>query len=132
MPQATRKTSTASAAQLLWVPDRGDVIWIDFSPQVGAEMKNEHPMVVLSNKAFNARTKIVIGLPLTHAQSNEMNPFAEKFIGPHGEACYVLCHLPKSFDWRERNARPHPIKTLSPAIFKVACEALNQIVMIAD
>ena len=59
-----------------WVPDRRDMIWIDFNPQVGGEMKDEHPMLVLSTKAFNERTGIVIGLPMTHAQSNETNPFA--------------------------------------------------------
>jgi mRNA-degrading endonuclease toxin of MazEF toxin-antitoxin module len=29
------------------------MIWIDFNPQVGAEMKDEHPILVLSAKAFN-------------------------------------------------------------------------------
>jgi len=28
-----------------WVPDRRDVIWIDFNPQLGGEIKNEHPML---------------------------------------------------------------------------------------
>jgi len=55
----------------LWVPDRRDMIWINFNPQVGSEMKDEHPMLVLSPKAFNERTNIVIGLPMTHASNNE-------------------------------------------------------------
>lgn len=58
----------------MWVPERRDMIWIDFNPQVGSEMKDEHPMMVLSTKAFNERTNIVIGLPITHAASNETNP----------------------------------------------------------
>ncbi len=95
-------------------------------------MKDEHPIVVISAKAFNEKTKIVIGLPLTHAASNETNPFAEKFIGLHGEACYVLCHLPTSFDWKERDARPHPMKAISSPVFKAACEALNQIMAISE
>ena len=81
-----------------WVPDRRDMIWIDFNPQVGAEMKNEHPMLVLSGKAFNERTGIVIGLPMTHAAYNDTNPFAVKYTGPKGEVGYVLTHQPKSFD----------------------------------
>jgi mRNA interferase MazF len=43
------------------------MIWIDFNPQVGNEMKDEHPIFVLSPKAFNERTGLVIGLPMTHA-----------------------------------------------------------------
>jgi len=79
-----------------WAPDRGDMIWIDFNPQAGNEMKNEHPMLVLSTKAFNVRTGIVIGLPMTHATYNETNPFAIKYMGPKKDVGYVLTHQPKS------------------------------------
>ena len=114
----------------LWVPDRRDMIWIDFSPQVGSEMKDEHPMMVLSPKAFNERTHLVIGLPMTHAPSNETNPFAVRFKTPKGEICYVLAHQPKSFAWRNRGARPHPWKQVPPAAFEAACEELNGIISI--
>ena len=117
-------------ASKLWVPDRRDMIWIDFSPQVGAEMKEEHPMLVLSTKAFNERTGIVIGLPMTHAASNETNPFAIKYVGPKSEAGYVLAHQPKSFDWRVRGARPHHWKQVTPALFQDACDGLNAIISI--
>ena len=36
-----------------WVPDRQDIIWINFNPQVGREMRDMHPMLVLSPEAFN-------------------------------------------------------------------------------
>jgi mRNA interferase MazF len=111
-----------------WVPDRRDMIWIGFSPQVGKEMRDEHPMLVLSTKAFNQRTGIVIGLPMTHAASNETNPFAVKYVGPKGEVGYVLTHQPKSFDWRARRARPHPWKQLAQPVFNEACESLNSII----
>ena len=42
----------------LWVPERRDMIWIDFSPQVGGEMKDKHPMMVLSPKAFNLDSSV--------------------------------------------------------------------------
>jgi mRNA interferase MazF len=114
----------------LWVPDRRDMIWIDFNPQIGSEMKNEHPMLVLSPKAFNERTGIVIGLPMTHAPSNETNPFAVKFTTAQGEVCYVLTHQPKSFDWRKRDARQHPWKQIPAPLFETARESLNDIIAI--
>ncbi len=114
-----------------WVPDRRDMIWVNFNPQVGSEMKDEHPMLVLSPKAFNERTGLVIGLPMTHAPSNETNPFAVKFTAAKGEVCYVLTHQPKSFAWRERGARPHAWKQVPPAVFESACEELNAIIAIA-
>lgn len=43
----------------------------------------------------------------------------------------VLCHQPKSFAWRIRNASPHPLDTLPPALFSQICERLNQIIQLA-
>ncbi|MBT8561277.1 type II toxin-antitoxin system PemK/MazF family toxin [Polynucleobacter paneuropaeus] len=115
----------------LWVPERRDMIWINFNPQSGKEMKNEHPMLVISPKPFNEKTGLVIGLPMTHAKSNETNPFAIKFSPGKANPVYILTHQPKSFDWRLRNARPHPWKTLPPALFQEACDGLNSIIEIA-
>ena len=106
------------------------MIWVDFSPQVGGEMKDEHPMMVLSTKAFAERMNIVIGLPMTHAASNETNPFAVRFAGAKGEIGYVLTHQPKSFDWRARGARPHPWKQVSTEVFQAACDELNSVISI--
>ena len=115
----------------LWVPDRQDMIWIDFNPQVGGEIKDEHPMLVLSPKAFNERTGLIIGLPMTHATYNESNPFAVKYVGPKREVGYVLTHQPKSFDWRKRNARPHPWKQVSKDVFDEAREGLDSIIALS-
>ena len=56
----------------------------------------EKLVVVLSQREFNERTGIVIGLPMTTATYNETNPFAVKFNGPRGVASYILGHQPKS------------------------------------
>lgn len=114
-----------------WVPDRGDIIWIDFNPQVGREMKDLHPMLVLSPKVFNDRTSLVIGLPMTTASYNETNPFAIRFTGAKGVVSYVLAHQPKSFDWRARSGKAHAWKQVPQEVLQEACEALNQIVTLA-
>ena len=95
------------AVDPLWVPDRGEVIFINHSPAKGQEIPDQHPMLVLSPKSFNEKTGIVIGFPMTHADTHKDNPFALPFQGPKGLA-FVLAHQPKSFDWRQRGGRPHP------------------------
>ena len=115
-----------------WVPQRQHVIWIDCNPQAGSEMRDLHPMLVLSPGAFNERTGLVIGLPMSTAPYNATNPFALA-VGAAGGAqrnktSYVLCHQPKSFDWRARGARPHPKGRLADDLFAQACVVLNQIV----
>lgn len=118
-----------------WVPDRQEVIWIDCNPQAGREMRDPHPFVVLSGREFNQRTSLVIGLPMTTADYNADNPFAIVAGAASGtksaKRSYVLCHQPKSYDWRARHARPHPAKRMAEAPFREACLVLNDIIALA-
>ena len=114
----------------IWKPDRRDIIWIDFNPHVGVEMKDLHPMLVLSSKAFNDRTGLVIGLPMTTAAFNESNPFAVKTTWANGTVSYILAAQPKSLDWRGRRAAPHKLKKVPVDAFKRACDQLNSIITI--
>lgn len=124
----------AETAGPLWVPERQTIIWIDCNPQSGQEMRNVHPFLVLSPRIFNERTSLLIGLPMTTAEYNADNPFAI----PVGTAknrnaaktSYVLCHQPKSFDWRVHKAGPHPMGRLPDSQFTAVCDCLNQIIEI--
>jgi mRNA interferase MazF len=118
-----------------WVPNRQEVILIDCNPQRGQEMPDLHPFLVLSPIAFNDKTSLVIGLPMTTAEYNADNPFAVA-VGVAGgrkanKISYVLCHQPKSFDWRVRKAGPHTMKTMSDVVFAEVLIVLNQIVRLA-
>ena len=106
-----------------WSPERAEIIFIEHSPHVGKEMPGVHPLLVCSTRAFNERTGIVIGFPMTHAEFNADNPFAIAVQGPKGEIGYVLAFQPKSFDWKARNAKPHAwgaghVKILSAVLKK--------------
>ena len=121
--------------QIGWVPDRQDIIWIDCNPQAGKEMRDVHPFLVLSPRHFNERTSLVIGLPMTTAAYNADNPFAvvAGVAGgaKAGKTSYILCHQPKSFDWRVRHASAHPMKKVTDAVFADVCSLLNQIIALA-
>lgn len=116
------------AAGRKWVPERQDMIWIDCSPQAGREMRDMHPLLVLSPGEFNERTGIVIGLPMSTAGYNADNPFAVPLRGPGSKTGFVLTHQPKSFDWRARHARPHPWKRVPDGAYESCRVALNQII----
>ena len=112
---------------LLWVPERAEIIFIQYSPHVGKEMPDDHPMLVFSAKAFADRTGIVVGFPMTHAHFHADNPFAIAAPGAKGEVGYVLVHQPKSFDWRQRNARPHPWGTGHTKLLEAALKRFNTV-----
>lgn len=98
-------------------------------------MRDLHPFLVLSPRAFNVKTALVLGLPMTTAQYNVDNPFAVAVGAAQGrrkvKTSYVLVHQPKSFDWRLRGARAHPLKRLADAPFAEVLARLNQIVNLA-
>ena len=118
-----------------WVPERQDVIWIDCNPQVGREMRDIHPFLVLSPRAFNEKTALVVGLPMTTAEYNADNLFAVVAGvaqgARSGKTSYVLVHQPKSFDWRLRKAKAHPQKRLADAPFAEVLARLNKILQLA-
>ena len=98
-------------------------------------MRDVHPFLVLSPKAFNLRTSLVIGLPMSTAAYNADNPFAIAVGAAGGRKAgppsYVLCHQPKSFDWRMRGGKAHPMKRVNDARFAEVLAVLNQIVQLA-
>lgn len=117
----------ATPRSALWAPDRAEIIFIQYNPAVGGEMPNDHPMLVISTKAFAERTGIVVGFPMTHSERHEDNPFAIAAPGAKGEPGYLLTHQPKSFDWRERNARPHPWGTGHTKLLGVALKRFDAV-----
>ena len=117
-----------------WVPNRQTVVWIACNPQVGQERRDIHPFLVLSPRIFNEKMSLAIGLPMTTAEYNADNPFAVAVGRARGrkvgQTGWVLCYQPKSFDWRLRGAKPHPIRSLSDGQFEQVDECLNQIIRV--
>ncbi len=48
-----------------YIPDRGDIVWLDFDPQAGHEQLGRRPALVLSPKIYNEKTSLCIALPVT-------------------------------------------------------------------
>ena len=48
-----------------YVPERGDVIWLSFSPQAGREQAGRRPGIVLSPARYNGRVGLALTCPVT-------------------------------------------------------------------
>ncbi|MFK5976530.1 MAG: endoribonuclease MazF [Sulfurovum sp.] len=48
-----------------YIPDRGDIVWINFTPQTGHEQRGKRPALILSPKIYNEKTSLCICLPIT-------------------------------------------------------------------
>ncbi len=49
-----------------YIPQRGDVVWINFNPQAGHEQAGHRPAVVLSPETYNHKTLLAILCPITN------------------------------------------------------------------
>ena len=50
----------------VYTPDRGDVVWINFSPQAGHEQAGRRPAVVLSSRSYNKPSGLALVCPVTN------------------------------------------------------------------
>ena len=48
-----------------YIPDRGDIVWLNFEPQKGNEITKTRPALVISPKKYNAKTNLAVFMPLT-------------------------------------------------------------------
>jgi mRNA interferase MazF len=83
------------------VPERGDLVYLDFNPQSGHEQAGRRSGIVLSPKAFNLATGFVVVCPIINREKGY--PFEIVLpVGLHMEGV-VLADQVKSLDWRSRN-----------------------------
>jgi mRNA interferase MazF len=65
-----------------YLPQRQDLIWINFRPSVGQEIRGRHPALVLSSSGYSEMTGLVMIMPITHASNNRLRNF---FIPLHAQ-----------------------------------------------
>lgn len=85
-----------------YVPDRGDVVWLTFDPQSGHEQSGRRPALVLSPRAYNAKTSLAIFCPLT--TQSKGYPFEVMIPAEVDLEGVVLSDQVRSLDWKARRA----------------------------
>ena len=83
-----------------YVPEAGDIVWLNFTPQAGREQAGHRPALVLSPAAYNDKTSLMICCPMT-TQIKDY-PFEVLIAGTPVNV--VLADQVKSLDWRSRGA----------------------------
>ena len=84
-----------------YVPDEGDIVWLNFTPQSGHEQAGRRPAVVLSPKAYNQRAGLLVCVPITNQIKGY--PFEVVLTGG-GVTGAALADQVKSLDWQTRQA----------------------------
>ena len=99
-----------------YIPERGDIIWLNFNPSSGHEQKGKRPAIVISPKGYNEKVGLGLFCPITSKTKNypfEVKIENEKITG------VVLTDQIKSLDWKTRKIE---------FIAKETSEKINEIV----
>jgi mRNA interferase MazF len=84
-----------------YVPDAGDVVWLEFDPQAGHEQAGHRPALVMSPSAYNSKVGLMVCCPMSSKIKG--HPF-EVVTEVDGVDCAVLSDQAKSLDWKVRHA----------------------------
>jgi mRNA interferase MazF len=87
-----------------YVPDSGDLVWLDFDPQAGREQGKRRPAFVLTDQAYNRVSGLMVVCPLT--SKRKPYPFSLPITVDKVEGAVLVDHI-KSMDWRARKVTFH-------------------------
>ncbi|MDE0168377.1 MAG: endoribonuclease MazF [bacterium] len=104
-----------------YVPDRGDIVWLSFTPRVGHEQPGHRPALVVSPRVYNDKTSLALCCQITSKVKGY--PFEVALPGRGSITGVILSDRLKSLDWRARRAQfaaQAPEKVVREVLDKVA------------
>ena len=85
-----------------YVPDRGDIVWLSFNPQVGHEQAGHRPALVLSPRSYNLKVGLALMCPITNQTKGY--PFEVQIPAQLSVQGVILSDQVKNLDWSARRA----------------------------
>ena len=108
-----------------YIPDRGDIVRLEFNPQVGHEQAGLRPALVISPGEYNTKVGLALFCPITSREKGY--PFEVRIDITNKIEGVILTDQIKSLDWRKRKAKY--ITTLSE---QVMSEVIEKILLLID
>ncbi len=84
-----------------YVPEAGDIVWLEFSPQAGHEQAGHRPALVLSPASYNGKTGTMICCPMT----TQIKGYPFEVVVSRNPPSAILSDQVKSLDWRARRTK---------------------------
>ncbi len=86
-----------------FIPERGDVVWINLDPQAGYEQAGVRPVLVLSPASYNGRVGLMVCCPIT--TQSKGYPFEVLIKNNLKVSGVILTDQVKSLNWKARGAK---------------------------
>lgn len=84
-----------------YIPDRNDIVWLDFEPTKGKEIGKYRPVLVLSSKQYNKQTGLLICCPIS---TSIRGAATEVPVSSLDKPSVVASNLLQTLSWKERKA----------------------------
>lgn len=85
-----------------YIPERNDIVWLDFKPTKGKKIGKYRPALVLSSKAYNRQTGLLICCPISTSIRSAPTEVPVKNLE---QASVVASSLIQTLSWKERHVR---------------------------
>jgi mRNA interferase MazF len=109
-----------------YVPEAGEVVWLEYDPQTGCEQAGQRPALAISLATYNRKSGLMVCCPMTTRLKGYR---FEELTHMEGVECAARSDQVKSLDWRASKARKKssvPPETMLEVRAKI--KALLQIV----
>lgn len=107
-----------------YVPDRGDIVWIQFSPHRGHEQGGHRPALIITPNFYNVKSSFALLLPITSKQKG-WYPFQVELTGTTTKG-YIISDQIKSLDWKTRGIQY--IETVPSHVLAEALKLIHALV----
>lgn len=97
-------------AQAIYIPSRGDLVYLEFDPTKGHEQRGHRPAFVISPFGYNEKTSLALFMPITKQQKGY--PFEVLLPSRLQIQGVILSDQIKCLDW---NARRIQFVEVAPA-----------------
>src|SRR5688572_5194080 len=85
-----------------YIPERGDLVWLQFTPQSGHEQEGKRPALVISPASYNGKVGLSLFCPVTSKRKGY--PFEVSLPQDLPIEGVILSDQVRSFDWQSRQA----------------------------
>jgi len=86
----------------IYIPERNDLVWLDFEPKKGKEIGQYRPTLVLTSKEYNKKTGLLICCPISTSVRGHLT---EVSVDNLEKPSVVAASLIHTLTWRERKAK---------------------------
>jgi mRNA interferase MazF len=85
-----------------YIPERNDVVWLDFDPKKGKEIGKYRPAIVLSSKIYNKSTGLLICCPISTSIRGNLTEVPIDYLD---KPSVIAAGIIQTLSWKDREIK---------------------------